>query len=431
MILSAKQLNDLHQSIANYLTEKGLSKTLEEFLNETQLDFDKTNKKYDGLLTNKWGAVVRLQQRVMELEKTNGLLEEKVKVSSKDSESVFSMANSVSSTGSSSIPKCFTEKFVLAGHRSEVTRVIFHPIFSILASSSQDSTIRLWNYETGVFEQTLHGHTDVVQDISFSSNGKLLVSCSADLRIKIWDMMTNERSIKCINTFTGHTHTITSVCVSPSSQVVYSGSRDQSIQQWSVNTGYSNQRLTAGNWIRMVRIHDDGTTLAACGNNNLIQIWELKNYQITEVLQGHDHIVECVAWGPPIKKEISSITTDIKMNGSKDKSKGKSLDEIEHLLASGSRDRMIKIWNGDNGTLLFTLQGHNNWVREVVFMPFSHCLLSASDDKTVKVWDLVRKHYVSSLECHSHFCTTVALHPNKLMIATGGVDKLVKIWQYI
>jgi platelet-activating factor acetylhydrolase IB subunit alpha len=35
------------------------------------------------------------------------------------------------------------EKFVLTGHRSPVTRVIFHPVFSVLASCSEDSTIKV------------------------------------------------------------------------------------------------------------------------------------------------------------------------------------------------------------------------------------------------------------------------------------------------
>jgi len=35
------------------------------------------------------------------------------------------------------------EKYCLTGHRSTVTRVIFHPVFSILASASEDATIKV------------------------------------------------------------------------------------------------------------------------------------------------------------------------------------------------------------------------------------------------------------------------------------------------
>lgn len=66
-----------------------------------------------------------------------------------------------------------TRKYALSGHRSPVTRVIFHPVFSVMVSASEDATIKVWDYETGDFERTLKGHTDSVQDISFDHSGKL------------------------------------------------------------------------------------------------------------------------------------------------------------------------------------------------------------------------------------------------------------------
>ena len=52
--------------------------------------------------------------------------------------------------------------------------MVFHPVFSVFVSASEDATIKVWDYETGDFERTLKGHTDSVQDITFDSNGKML-----------------------------------------------------------------------------------------------------------------------------------------------------------------------------------------------------------------------------------------------------------------
>lgn len=54
------------------------------------------------------------------------------------------------------------------------SQVVFHPVFSVFASASEDATIKLWDFETGDFERTLKGHTDSVQDVAFDSNGKML-----------------------------------------------------------------------------------------------------------------------------------------------------------------------------------------------------------------------------------------------------------------
>lgn len=43
-----------------------------------------------------------------------------------------------------------------------------------MVSSSEDGTIKVWDFETGEYERTLKGHTDSVQDIAFDAQGKVL-----------------------------------------------------------------------------------------------------------------------------------------------------------------------------------------------------------------------------------------------------------------
>jgi WD40 repeat protein len=44
------------------------------------------------------------------------------------------------------------ERSRMMGHRARITRVAFHPIYTVLASSSEDAAIKLWDYETGECE---------------------------------------------------------------------------------------------------------------------------------------------------------------------------------------------------------------------------------------------------------------------------------------
>jgi platelet-activating factor acetylhydrolase IB subunit alpha len=66
------------------------------------------------------------------------------------------------------------ERQTLTGHRNPITRVAFHPVYQILATASEDTTIKIWDYETGEFERTLKGHTKAVQDLAFDAKGNIL-----------------------------------------------------------------------------------------------------------------------------------------------------------------------------------------------------------------------------------------------------------------
>jgi platelet-activating factor acetylhydrolase IB subunit alpha len=52
-------------------------------------------------------------------------------------------------------------RHALKGHRANVTSLSFHPQYTQLASSSEDGTIKLWDFENGEYERTLKGHTGI------------------------------------------------------------------------------------------------------------------------------------------------------------------------------------------------------------------------------------------------------------------------------
>ena len=56
----------------------------------------------------------------------------------------------------------------MMGHRARVTRCIFHPTYTQIATSSEDASIKIWDYETGECESTLREHTGMVNFINFS-----------------------------------------------------------------------------------------------------------------------------------------------------------------------------------------------------------------------------------------------------------------------
>ena len=96
------------------------------------------------------------------------------------------------------------------GHSSNVSSVAFSPDGKQIVSGSLDSTIKLWDTESGREIRTL-GYTHGVLSVAFSLDGKQVLSSSFDGTLKLWDMVTGH----VIRTFSGHTDGVMSVVFNP------------------------------------------------------------------------------------------------------------------------------------------------------------------------------------------------------------------------
>ncbi|KAL8924384.1 MAG: hypothetical protein Q9172_002731 [Xanthocarpia lactea] len=116
----------------------------------------------------------------------------------------------------------------LLGHQKQVNHVTFSPSGTLIASSSFDNHIKLWNATTGAFLYTLRGHVGAVYMSCFSPDSRLLVSGSKDTTLKVWDTATG----KLKEDLPGHRDEVFAVDWSPDGRAVASGGKDKQVRVW-------------------------------------------------------------------------------------------------------------------------------------------------------------------------------------------------------
>lgn len=98
----------------------------------------------------------------------------------------------------------------------------------------------------------------------------------------------------------------------------------------------------------------------------------------------------------------------------------------DNILATGSYDCTIKIWEIDTGKCINTLKGHTSGVRALQFD--SGKLISGSLDKTLKVWDWRTGECYNTIRGHTQ--GVISLHFEGNTVVSGSIDKTVRIWNF-
>lgn len=335
---------------------------------------------------------------------------------------------------------------VMDGHTDGVISLNYNGY--LLATGSADSTINVWNFRTGN-RFTLRGHEEWVNNVvlwdgktspsdtdpaaipSFTqavsnrcqkskspaavSNeptlpnidpGAMLFSSSDDMTIKLWDLET----ATCIRTFEGHKAQVQSLrvlMVDMTEEEVAARDRRQRRQVTPSGTGFTATSL----------VSPPGSQ-AAIGPGSAAALDDAPAG--TDPLEHHRGRSRSETVQPRVYVHSPDGTHS---KSEREQSRG---HEKKAIVASGSLDGTVKIWDVETGREQSTLFGHIEGVWAVDIDALR--LVSASHDRTIKVWEKESAQCVQTLVGHRGAVTSLQLSDD--MIVSGSDDGDVMIWNF-
>ncbi len=268
------------------------------------------------------------------------------------------------------------------------------------------STIGIWIYDarTGEERNLITEHMDGSSTVAFSPNNQLFASDGEENTILLWQTQTKQR----IKTLSGHQDAVNSFAFSPDGKTIVSGSDDDTIRLWDVSTG--EELLTfAGHadGVSDVIFSPDGKTLASHGyRDGMIHLWNASTGAFLHSLTGHTKDVYSIAYSPD-----------------------------GEILACGSEDGTVRLWEPDTGNLKATIKtrrefdkvGHG--VKSVLFHPDGRKLISNNyDDDMIQFWDVDTVEHLKTIKGSPDTTNHLTFSPDGDTLVYTGDDGNIRFW---
>ncbi|MBB5958200.1 WD40 repeat protein [Saccharothrix tamanrassetensis] len=333
----------------------------------------------------------------------------------------------------------------LTGHDNEVNMSTFSADGKLLATASQDHTVRLWSADDPHHPEviaTLTGHSDSVHGTAFSPDGRVLATGSWDDTVRLWDI-SDPAAPQVMVTLSGFTGDVNAVAFSPDGRTL-AVAGDSRVRLWDTTDPRRPAEIAAARVALSsvsLAFSPDGRALAGANWDGTTLLWDvttLPRLGEPRVLTGHTAPVTWVAFSPDARL-LATTSQDHTVRlwdtadplapprvlaGHADVVRAAAFSPDGSVLATGSYDRTTRLWDVAHARELTAFNGPTGYVLSVAFSPDGRTLAASSKNYTTWLWDLPGP----TITAHGNPVCAVAFSPDGSVLATGSWDRTVRLW---
>lgn len=295
------------------------------------------------------------------------------------------------------------ELLTLSGHEGLLGNLAFSGDSRLLATTSLDNTVRVWDVESGALLLTVHGPSDPVELVSpaLTPGGEIVAATAENGTIYAWQVASGRRLLALRH---GESREpVGGLAFSPDGSRLVTAGGDNTARIWSIPSGRELLTLVVGDDVNDVAFSPDGERVATASTSGSAQVWDLARGEVSAQMP-HGAFV---------------FGVDFSRDGQR--------------IATGGLDGAARVWDAATGRELVVLVGHTAGIGNVAFSADGSHLATGSGDGTTRVWGITvagSREWLT-VDAHDNMVFSVDYSPDGSRLATASVDGTASVWDAV
>jgi sugar lactone lactonase YvrE len=259
----------------------------------------------------------------------------------------------------------------------------------------RSGTVTVWVVSTGEKVQSFTGPANTVTGVGYSPDRSLLAGSSLDGTVHLWDADTGAT----VRVLPGQGE-LSALAYSPDGRHIATAGPDRTAVVWDVASGTITHTLSWRGWFADVAFSPNSTLLAAASNEGAAVLFDAGTGATVRVLAGHNGNVLGVAFSADGRRVATTGSDDTRvwdvatgecLRAVTDGPHHESQSDVDispegAYFATGGNQGVTRIWDIASGVMLSRLTGHTTYMSEVSYSPDGTHLATSASDGTALIW---------------------------------------------